>query len=107
HERYNVPIYITENGLSNEDWVSLDGKVHDPQRIDFTRRYLQSYRRAGEDGADIRGYFHWSIMDNLEWASAMKHRFGLIHVDFQTQQRTLKDSAYWYREVIQSNGANI
>lgn len=104
-ERYKLPIIVTENGLANPDWVSLDGKVHDPQRIDFTARYLSSYRRAGRDGVDIRGYFHWSIMDNFEWAYGMRLRFGLIHVDYETQTRTLKDSAYWYRDVIASNGA--
>jgi beta-glucosidase len=107
HERYQLPIYITENGLSNVDWVSLDGKVHDPQRTDFTHRYLLALRRAARDGADIRGYFHWSLMDNFEWAAGYKERFGLIHVDFETQQRTLKDSAHWYRSVIESNGANL
>lgn len=104
-ERYKLPIIVTENGLANPDWVSLDGKVHDPQRIDFTARYLNSYRRAGRDGVDIRGYFHWSVMDNFEWAYGMRLRFGLIHVDYATQTRTLKDSAYWYRDVITSNGA--
>lgn len=106
-ERYNLPIMITENGLSNPDWVGVDGKVHDPQRIDFTTRYLREYGRAFDDGVDIQAYFHWSIMDNFEWAEGMRHRFGLIHVDFQTQQRTLKDSAYWYKDVIASNGATL
>jgi len=107
HERYNVPIYITENGLSNIDWVHLDGKVHDPQRIDFTTRYLRALRRAASDGVDIRGYFHWSLMDNFEWAAGYKERFGLIHVDFETQERVLKDSAHWYRGVIESNGEGL
>jgi beta-glucosidase len=107
HERYNVPIYITENGLSNVDWVSLDGKVHDPQRIDFTHRYLLAFRRAAADGVDIRGYFHWSLMDNFEWASGYKERFGLVFVDYPTQMRVLKDSAHWYRGVIESNGAAL
>jgi len=107
HERYGLPIYITENGLSNIDWVSLDGKVHDPQRIDFTQRYLRALRRASEDGVDVRGYFHWSLMDNFEWAAGYKERFGLIHVDFETQKRTLKDSAHWYRGVIESNGGTV
>ncbi len=106
-ERYRLPIVITENGLSNTDWISLDGKVHDPQRIDFTRRYLLQLRQAAADGVKLHGYFHWSIMDNFEWAEGMKQRFGLIYVDYQTQQRTLKDSAYWYREVIASNGATL
>ncbi len=104
HERYGLPIYITENGLSSIDWPSLDGAVHDPQRIDFTARYLRELRRAITDGADVRGYFHWSLLDNFEWAEAFKHRFGLVHVDYTTQRRTLKDSARWYRGVIESNG---
>lgn len=106
-DRYKLPIVVTENGLSSADWVSLDGKVHDPGRIDFLHRYLLALHQAIQDGADIRGYFHWSIMDNFEWAEGYKHRFGLIHVDFGTQQRTLKDSAHWYREVIRSNGASL
>ena len=103
-ERYNIPLMITENGLSNPDWVGVDGQVHDPQRIDFTTRYLRAFRRVGEDGGDIRGYFHWSLLDNFEWAKGYTQRFGLVHVDFETQQRTLKDSACWYRDVIASNG---
>ncbi len=107
HERYRVPVYITENGMSGLDWVGLDGAVHDPQRIDFTRRYLLALRRAIDAGADIRGYFHWSLLDNFEWAEGYKERFGLIFVDFPTQQRILKDSAQWYAQVIASNGANL
>ena len=103
-ERYHRPVVVTENGMSCHDWVSLDGAVHDPQRIDFTTRYLRELGRAIADGVDIRGYLHWSLMDNFEWAEGYKHRFGLIHVDFATQKRTLKDSARWYREVIASNG---
>jgi len=106
-ERYGLPIVITENGLSSPDWVSMDGRVHDPQRIDFLRRYLLQYRRAAADGVKLAGYFQWSILDNFEWGEGMKHRFGLIHVDYQTQKRTLKDSAYWYRDVIASNGASL
>ena len=105
HERYKLPVLITENGMSNLDWVHSDGAVHDPQRIDFTRRYLLELGKAADDGADVRGYFHWSIMDNFEWAEGYKDRFGLIHVDYTTQKRTLKDSAHWYAEVIASNGA--
>jgi len=105
HERYGLPIIITENGLSNQDWVSLDGKVHDPQRIDFTKRYLLEFKRAGEEGIPIEGYFHWSVFDNFEWAEGYKERFGMVYVDYQTQERILKDSAHWYRTVIESNGA--
>lgn len=107
HERYKLPIYITENGLSNTDIVSLDGKVHDPQRIDFLRRYLRELRRAINDGTDIRGYFQWSIMDNFEWLDGYKQRFGLVHIDYATQQRTPKDSAWWYAHIIESNGAAL
>lgn len=103
-ERYKKPLIVTENGLSVRDWVSLDGAVHDAARIDFTTRYLRALMRAIEDGADVRGYFHWSVMDNFEWAEGYKERFGLIHIDYRSQQRTLKDSAYWYRRVIESNG---
>jgi beta-glucosidase len=107
HERYPVPLVVTENGLSNQDWISLDGKVHDPLRIDFLERYLSELRRACHDGVPVKGYFTWSIMDNFEWAEGYKQRFGLIYVDYVTGQRTPKDSAAWYRGVIQSNGANV
>ncbi len=103
-ERYNLPIIVTENGMSNVDWVSLDGKVHDPQRIDFLNRYLLEFQKAVQDGVDIRGYFLWSIMDNFEWAEAYRQRFGIVYVDYPTQKRIPKDSAYWYKEVIASNG---
>lgn len=107
YERYKLPVVITENGLSCRDWVALDGKVHDPGRIDFTRRYLREFRRAIEDGVEGLGYFHWSILDNFEWAEGYRQRFGLIHVDYETQERTPKDSFYWYRGVIADNGASI
>ncbi|MCP4248904.1 MAG: beta-glucosidase [bacterium] len=106
-ERYGVPIYITENGMSNADCVSLDGRVHDPQRIDYVQRHLLALERAVDDGVDVRGYFHWSILDNFEWAEGYRERFGLIHVDYSNQRRTLKDSAYWYNEIIASNGRTL
>jgi beta-glucosidase len=107
YERYQKPIVITENGLSNVDWVSLDGKVHDPQRIDFLNRYLREYKRAAQDGVDAKGYFCWSLMDNFEWAEGYNERFGLIHVNYQTQKRTIKDSGFWYKNVIETNGENL
>jgi beta-glucosidase len=107
YERYKLPIIITENGMANVDWVALDGKVHDPQRIDFLNRYLSQLCKASKDGVDIRGYFQWSLMDNFEWASGYRERFGIVYVDYPTQQRILKDSAYWYKEVIASNGASL
>lgn len=106
-ERYKLPLMITENGMSNSDWIALDGKVHDPQRIDFLNRYLLQLQKACADGVDVRGYFQWSIMDNFEWAEGYKERFGLIYVDYPTQTRVMKDSAYWYRNVIASNGASL
>lgn len=107
HERYGKPIVITENGVSCRDWVSLDGQVHDPQRIDFMKRHLLELDRAIADGVPVESYFHWSIMDNFEWAQGYKERFGLIFVDYVTQQRTLKDSAHWYRRVIESRGQAV
>jgi beta-glucosidase len=107
YERYQAPVIITENGLSVMDWMSVDGKVHDPQRIDYLQRHLLAFAKAGADGVDIRGYLTWSIMDNFEWAEGYKHRFGLIYVDYRDQTRTLKDSAHWYREVIESNGEHL
>ena len=107
HERYETPIYITENGLASMDWVSRDGRVHDANRIDFTARYLEQLSMAIGDGADVRGYFHWSILDNFEWGEGYDRRFGLVHVDYGTLERTVKDSARWYAGVIGSNGAAI
>jgi beta-glucosidase len=105
HERYGLPIVVTENGMSGHEWVSLDGAVHDPQRIDYHRRYLRELRLAIGDGVPVTGYFPWSWIDNFEWQSGYQHRFGLIHVDFETLVRTPKDSARWYAEVIRTNGA--
>jgi beta-glucosidase len=106
-ERYRKPIVITENGISSRDWLSLDGRVHDSARIDFTERHLIELRRAHGDGVPIEAYFHWSLIDNFEWAHGYKHRFGLVHCDYETQKRTLKDSALWYSEVIASHGASL
>ena len=106
-DRYQLPIYITENGLSCNDKVFLDGAVHDLDRIDFLQRYLHEFKHAGESGAVICGYFHWSLIDNFEWADGYKERFGLYFVDYETLQRIPKDSASWYRSVIESNGEHL
>lgn len=106
-ERYNLPLIITENGMANVDFVMLDGKVHDPQRIDFVHRYLQGLKKAVDEGINVIGYQYWSLMDNFEWACGYGKRFGLIYVDYPTGTRTLKDSAYFYSEVIKSNGENL
>ncbi len=106
-ERYHLPILITENGYSGLDCVMLDGEVHDPQRIDFLHRYLLEVARAMADGIPVIGYSVWSLFDNFEWAAGYSCRYGLIYVDYPTQQRIVKDSGWWYRDVIASNGANL
>lgn len=107
HERYGLPVLITENGMAGMDWISLDGHVHDMQRIDFFHRYLLSLRRAANDGVPILGYNCWSLLDNCEWAGGYDQRYGLIYVDFATQKRTIKDSGHWYRDIIATNGENL
>ncbi len=106
YERYQKPLYITENGLSCHDVISLDGKVHDPNRIDFLARYLHELKRAAGE-IDLRGYFQWSLIDNFEWAKGYSERFGLVYVDYPTQKRILKDSAYWYQKIIKENGRKL
>jgi len=103
-ERYKVPIAITENGMAGIDWVTLDKQVNDPQRVDYTHRHLLALHRCIREGIDIQGYFHWSLMDNFEWAEGFQRRFGLIYVDFESGRRIPKSSAYWYQQVIRSNG---
>ena len=107
YERYRLPLIVTENGISTHDWVSLDGKVHDPNRIDYLNRHLLQLERAMDQGIRVLGYFCWSTMDNFEWSRGYFDRFGLIHVDYETQKRTIKDSGYWYKEVIKTNGAHL
>jgi len=107
HQRYGLPVFFTENGMANADYVMLDGKVHDPQRIGYVHSYLKGVKRAIAEDIPIIGYTYWSILDNYEWAWGYNKRFGLVYVDYQTQKRTLKDSALWYRDVIATNGADI
>ena len=102
YERYKTPFIISENGMSSHDIVSLDGKVHDPQRQDYMHRYLRAFRRAAEDGVDARGYFAWSLLDNYEWALGYGKRFGIVRVDYDTFERTIKDSGYWFRDLIRA-----
>ena len=105
-ERYHMPMYLTENGMACHDCISLDGKVHDPNRIDFLARYLKQVKRAASE-IDLRGYFEWTLLDNFEWNKGYAERFGLVYVDFETQKRIWKDSAYWYADVVKENGANL
>lgn len=107
YERYHLPIMVTENGMANPDVVSADGKVHDKMRQDFLHEFLSNLKRAADEGIPVIGYQHWSVMDNFEWCSGYDPRFGLIHIDYKTQKRTLKDSAYTYAEIIKTNGENL
>jgi beta-glucosidase len=107
NRRYGIPVVITENGHQNLDHVHLDGKVHDPQRIDYLHRYLRELGQGIDDGNDVLGYFCWTLMDNFEWALGYNVRVGLVHVDFQTLKRTPKDSFAWYREVVRTHGASL
>ncbi|RAG84298.1 beta-glucosidase [Streptacidiphilus pinicola] len=95
-----LPLLITENGAAYDDKPGTDGSVHDPERIAYLHSHLDAVRRAMADGADVRGYFLWSLLDNFEWAYGYSKRFGAVHVDYATQQRTLKSSALWYADLI-------
>ncbi|MFI8825601.1 GH1 family beta-glucosidase [Streptomyces sp. NPDC053431] len=99
-----VPLLITENGAAYDDYADPEGRVRDPERVAYLRAHLAAVHRAMEDGADVRGYFLWSLLDNFEWAYGYSKRFGIVHVDFATQRRTFKDSARWYAEVIARGG---
>lgn len=107
YDRYQLPIVISENGQSCNDRIFLDGKVHDPDRIDFLHRYLLELKKTIEDGTPVIGYLHWSFTDNMEWHSGYDDRFGLVYIDYRDQRRIPKDSAYWYAEVISNNGENL
>ena len=94
------PLYVTENGAAYNDEVSEDGSIHDAQRADYIRQHVAAIADAITDGADVRGYFVWSFLDNFEWAWGYNKRFGIVRVDYQTQERTLKDSALLYASMI-------
>ena len=100
HREYQLPpVYITENGMAVADQIR-DGKVDDQPRIDYVCMHLDALAAAMAQGVDVRGYFYWSLMDNFEWNSGYEKRFGLLYVDYATQQRTFKHSAHWYRNFI-------
>ena len=103
-ERYGeIPIYITENGAAFYDPpVAFGGRVEDPLRVDYLREHLRAVRHAMQQGVDVRGYYVWSLLDNFEWALGYAKRFGIIHVDYATLQRTPKSSARYYAEVIKA-----
>jgi beta-glucosidase len=95
--------YITENGSAFDDRIDSNGEVLDLDRREFLRNYLLSVHRAVDEGFDVRGYFLWSLMDNYEWAEGYVKRFGIVYVDYETQKRTPKLSAQWYRKVVAEN----
>jgi beta-glucosidase len=99
-----VPLYVTENGAAFADQKGPDGAVHDPARVEYLDAHFRAAHRAIGDGVDLRGYFVWSLLDNFEWSFGYSKRFGLIHVDYDTLERTPKDSARWYAQVTRANG---
>jgi beta-glucosidase len=92
-------IIVTENGCAFPDELSF-GKVNDLKRIDYYQRYLQQVLRAKQEGVNIGGYFCWTLLDNFEWSEGFSPRFGLVHVDFKTQKRLIKESGYWFRDFL-------
>jgi beta-glucosidase len=101
-EHPGLPLVVTENGAAYDDVVAADGSVDDPERVDYLDQHLRAVHAAMEGGADVRGYFAWSFLDNFEWAEGYAKRFGLVHVDYDTQVRTPKTSAHFYAEVCRS-----
>jgi beta-glucosidase len=97
----DLPIDITENGAAFDDPPPRAGVVDDPQRVAYLEGHLQALARAIADGVDVRRYFAWSLMDNFEWSHGYSKRFGVVHVDYATQRRTIKRSGWWYRSVIE------
>jgi len=103
HATYpDQPLMITENGAAFDDVVGPDGEIHDDCRVAYLHDHLEALGVALDEGVDVRGYFVWSLLDNFEWNSGYSKRFGIIRVDYDTQERTWKDSARWYRELIRS-----
>ncbi|MEV4392446.1 GH1 family beta-glucosidase [Nonomuraea sp. NPDC049607] len=98
-----LELMVTENGADFVDTVTPDG-IHDVDRVHFVEEHLRALRSSVEEGANVRGYLVWTLLDNLEWADGYRRKFGLVHVDFDTQRRRPKDSALWYRDVIRRNG---
>ncbi|MEO8381848.1 MAG: GH1 family beta-glucosidase [Acidobacteriota bacterium] len=103
-ERYGkMPLYVTENGAAFYDPpVAENGRIPDPLRTDYFRKHLHAVLDAADRGADMRGYFAWSLLDNYEWNAGYSKRFGIVHVDYETQQRTIKDSGRFYADVIRA-----
>jgi beta-glucosidase len=94
---------VTENGAAFDDAVSPDGRVHDDARVAYLRDHIGAVDSAVAAGADVRGYFVWSLLDNFEWAYGHSSRFGIVHVDYATQRRTPMDRALWHRDLLAGN----
>ncbi len=104
----SLPLFVTENGAAFADPAHAAGDVVlDPQRVDYLRDHLRAALEAVRLGVDLRGYFAWSLLDNFEWSQGFSKRFGIVHVDYATQRRTLKQSGLYYRTVVRSNGAAL
>ena len=105
-ERYGNPrVYVTENGAAFFDPpVAANGRVVDPLRVDYLHRHILAVHEAIAAGVNVHGYFAWSLLDNFEWSLGYSKRFGIVHVNFETQQRTLKDSARYYARIIATRG---
>ncbi len=100
-------LMVTENGIPVPDGLDFDGRVRDERRIRYLESHIAQVHRAIQDGVPIKGYFHWSLTDNFEWALGYGPRFGLAYVDYKTLKRTVKDSGRWFAKVIQENGLKI
>lgn len=100
YERYHLPIMVTENGMAGNDSVSADGTVDDMIRVKFLDDFISEMEKAVDEGIPVIGYQHWSLMDNLEWCEGYEPRFGIIHIDYNTQKRTIKKSGWHYRDII-------
>ena len=100
-------LYVTENGAAYDEAPDATGRVQDQRRIDYLQTHLQAVSNAISQGSPVNGYYQWSLMDNFEWALGYDKRFGIVHVDFDTQKRTIKDSGFWYRDQIKNNGSTI
>jgi beta-glucosidase len=101
-DRYSLPIYVTENGYGSQDQQAENGTVEDPKRVEFLTNYINAVKEAMARGADVRGYFVWSLLDNFEWGSGYGVRFGLVYVDYPTQRRIPKASYTWFADLIKS-----
>ena len=108
HREYGpARLFVTENGAAFRDPPAVEGAIHDAARIAYLDAHIEAIREALDSGVPLSGYLVWSFLDNFEWAEGYDPRFGLVHVDFETQARTPKDSARWYGDLIRANGARV